>query len=28
MKENLTGKCVEARDKYNSVIRIVGEDQA
>ena len=28
MKKNPHWKCIEAGDKYNSVIRIMGEDQA
>jgi len=28
MKENLPWKCMEAGNKYNSVIRTMGEDQA
>jgi len=28
MKEIPVGKCIEAGNKYNSMIRTVGEDQA
>jgi len=28
MKEILIGKCMEARDKCNSIIRTIREDQA